>query len=374
MTFARAVNLCSMATDTEKMLEEQQEVVHEAEATQPITPIEAMGAYVSSLGDAEAQALTNYEDAEKQREELRKKYDEALKNRTSLMGSLLQEQKPQYDERKEKRLRNTAIAQSVGDMLSAAARGIFAFNKKGAGYVPKVEGNSALKSIEAINEMQEEYRRRNEAWRGLDLKYKEAQADAEVEAARQLLTASDDNVKNQKDKLDNLGKEKRDAVSAYLKQLADMEESEKDRTFRQSEGDKNRATSLQRAYISKGSSDDEEGDTYTQRARPWYDMRYPAGIEEITTEEYDERGKHQGKKVTKKAQTFSQQENKNRNQRAIQDRWVELAVALEDWGKTSEEIMSMIGGLNERQAVEVMEKIQNGKTVAEAIAEVKGAK
>lgn len=372
-----------MATDTERKLEEQQEVVQGAEqtedteATQPITPIEATGAFVSSFGDAEATALADLKDADKQREELRKAYGEALKNRTSVMGSLLQEQKPQYDEKKEKRLRNTAIAQSVGDMLSAAARGIFAFNKKGAGYVPKVEGNSALKSIEAINDMQEEYRRRNEQWRGLDLKYKEAQADAEVEAARQLLIASDEAVTSRKDELDRLRQEKLDAVSAYLTQLVDMEEAEKDRAFRQSEGDKNRATSLQRAYISKsgtGDSAGEEDDNYTQRARAWYDLRYPAGEEETTTEEYNDEGTYMGKKVAKKAQTFSQQENKNRNQRANQDRWVELAVALEDWGKTSEEIMSMIGDLNERQAVEVMAKIQNGKTVAEAIAEVKGAK
>lgn len=370
-----------MAIDGKK-LEEQQEVVQGteqtegAEATQPITPIEATGAFVSSFGDAEATALANLKDAEKQREELRKAYGEALKNRTSLMGSLLQEQKPQYDEKKEKRLRNTAIAQSVGDMLSAAARGIFAFNKKGAGYVPKIEGNSALKSIEAINEMQEEYRRRNEQWRGLDLKYRSAQADAEVEAARQLLQAGDEAVARRKDELDRLGEEKRAAILAYNKMLVDMEEAEKDRAVRQSEGDKDRATSLQRAYISKsgtGDSTGEEDDNYTQRARAWYDLRYPAW-EETTTEEYNDEGKNIGKKVAKKAQTFSQQENKNRNQRANQDRWVELAIALEDWGKTSEEIMSMIGDLNERQAVEVMTKIQNGKTVAEAIAEVKGAK
>ena len=248
-----------MAIDGKK-LEEQQEVVQGAEqtesteATQPITPIEATGAFVSSFGDAEATALANLKDAEKQREELRKAYGEALKNRTSVMGSLLQKQKPQYDEKKEKRLRNTAIAQSVGDMLSAATRGIFAFNKKGAGYVPKVEGNSALKSIEAINEMQEEYRRRNEAWRGLDLKYRSAQADAEVEAARQLLTAGDEAVEKRRKELADISKGGRDAVMKYLEMLNRNEENKKNRTSRENIAEGNNATSLQKSYISASKS------------------------------------------------------------------------------------------------------------------------
>lgn len=248
-----------MATDGKK-LEEQQEVVQGTEqtegteATQPITPIEATGAFVSSFGDAEATALANLKDAEKQREELRKAYGEALKNRTSVMGSLLDAQKPQYDEKKGKRLRNTAIAQSVGDMLSAAARGIFAFNKKGAGHVPKVEGNSALKSIEAINEMQEEYRRRNEAWRGLDLKYRSAQADAEVEAAMQLLKAGDEEVEKRRKELADISKGGRDAVMKYLEMLNRNEENEKNRTSREDIAEGKNTTSLQKSYISASKS------------------------------------------------------------------------------------------------------------------------
>lgn len=115
--------------------------------------------------------------------------DEAIANKTSVLNTIFEDYKPKYDEDKEKRLRQRAVIQSLGDMLSAAAVGVNAYGKRGMGYVPQMEEGSHLKSLEEINRQKEEYRKANEAWKEFEIKRKIADEDAKVSAADALLTA-----------------------------------------------------------------------------------------------------------------------------------------------------------------------------------------
>ena len=134
--------------------------------------------------------------------------DEARKNRTSLMGSIIEKQKPVYDENKERRLRGAATINSLGDMLSAAVRGYHAYGKGGAGVVTKAPMSSAMEEVNKINEMQQKYLNEHKAWENLDLKWKAQQADADIAAAEALYTqekAVHDKIENKIDELRKQG-------------------------------------------------------------------------------------------------------------------------------------------------------------------------
>ena len=135
--------------------------------------------------------------------EARKNRDEALKNKTSVTNTIFTEYKPKYDENKEKRLAKRAVAQSLGDLLSAVTSGYYAFRggkKKGMGYVPTLPEGSHLKSLEEINRMKEEYRKANEAWKDFEIKQKLADEDAKVAAAQTLLSESESDLKTWEEK------------------------------------------------------------------------------------------------------------------------------------------------------------------------------
>lgn len=146
-----------------------------------------------SLGQSLADEAKTYQeaiDAKKQRvEDAKTARDEAITNRTSVLNTIFEGYKPKYDEDKEKRLRQRAVIQSLGDMLSAAAVGVNAYGKRGMGYVPQMGEGSHLKSLEEINKKKEEYRKANEAWKEFEIKRKIADEDAKVSAADALLTA-----------------------------------------------------------------------------------------------------------------------------------------------------------------------------------------
>lgn len=111
--------------------------------------------------------------------------EEAKKRHGSTLQALMEEQKPgEYDAKREKKLRTKATIGALGDVLSAVAAGAHAFGKNGAGVVPTLSSNSPYKSIEEINRLQEEYRKKNEAWKALDIKWRGAQADADLKDAK----------------------------------------------------------------------------------------------------------------------------------------------------------------------------------------------
>lgn len=168
------------------------ENIEEKKPTDGTTGQDATSVY-DSLGQSLAKEAETYQgalDAKKQRvEEAKTARDEAIANKTSVLSTIFEEYKPKYDEDKEKRLRQRAVIQSLGDMLSAAAVGVNAYGKRGMGYVPQMGEGSHLKSLEEINRQKEEYRKAKEAWKEFEIKRKIADEDAKVSAADALLTA-----------------------------------------------------------------------------------------------------------------------------------------------------------------------------------------
>lgn len=160
------------------------------EATQDTnTEANPYAGWMSSVGDRYVQQMNNVAAEKAEYEALLQNMRDAYDNNRSVRQALLQEQKPTYDYDKEKRERNKAAVKAFGDMLSAFTAGAHAYGKNGAGVVPTLAENSPLKEIEKINTMQEEYRKRNEAWKALDVKMRGEEADAEAEAAAALATA-----------------------------------------------------------------------------------------------------------------------------------------------------------------------------------------
>lgn len=161
------------------------------------------------------------EEREKAVEEQKKKRDKAIQNGTSLVLDMLKESKPEYDEAKAKRLRNRAIVQSLGDMLSAVAMGAHAYGKKGAGYVPKMAESGHMQSLAEVDKMRDEYLKRGEEWKNLELNWKKAQADAKIAAEEKLLTKEEEKLATATSKAESTRKAYADLLNAWKKMVAD---------------------------------------------------------------------------------------------------------------------------------------------------------
>lgn len=195
------------------------------EQTAPTTGIEAakeiyQGLY-DSLGDQYAREQAEVEAQRAKYDAQTQKVSKAREEGRSVVGALLEQQKPVYDENKDKRLRNRAIVQSLGDMLSAVAMGAHAYGKKGAGYVPKPTDGGHLTSLSEVDKMREEYLKRGEAWRTLNLNWKKAQADADLAAEQSLLTAEDARLKEAETKAEKTRAAQAEILKAWNKNVAD---------------------------------------------------------------------------------------------------------------------------------------------------------
>lgn len=154
------------------------------------TEVNPYAGWISSMGDTFAQQMAEKDAAEARYKEAIDKLHNARANNRSAMYALLEEEKPTYDYDREKRERNKATIKALGDVLSAVTAGANAYGKNGAGVVPTLASNSPYKEIEKINTMQEEYRKRNEAWKALDVKMRADEENAKLSAAEALATAS----------------------------------------------------------------------------------------------------------------------------------------------------------------------------------------
>lgn len=127
------------------------------------------------------QALTNMKTAQEQGQ--------------SAILALLNANKPERNVKKERNLRNRAIVQSLGDMLTSIAQGAIAYGKNGAGYVPKIDAKSPLASIEELNKMRLEYAERNKEWKDAMLEYEIGAEKDKIAAADKLATKAEEDLK-----------------------------------------------------------------------------------------------------------------------------------------------------------------------------------
>lgn len=174
-----------------------------------------------SLGKQYEAELSAIQAQEAAVQEQKKKTDTAIKNGTSLTLAMLEDRKPKYDEAKAKRLRNRAIVQSLGDMLSAVAMGAHAYGKKGAGYVPKMAESGHMQSLAEVDKMRDEYLKRGEEWKNLELNWKKAQADAKIAAEEKLLTKEEEKLAIAKSRAESTRKAHADLLNAWNKMVID---------------------------------------------------------------------------------------------------------------------------------------------------------
>lgn len=169
----------SMAEDKNKQKEQPQE---------PASPFAMHMQELGSIG-AEMEALQAKRDARQANiNDMQKRINEAKANQMSVLSAFVQQQKPVYDEKKEKRMRNRAMIQAFGDVLSEASKGYFAFRDKGAGVVPQSTPSNALEEVNKISEMQKKYLDEKKAWDTLNMDWQAKKTQADIDAAEALLT------------------------------------------------------------------------------------------------------------------------------------------------------------------------------------------
>ena len=198
-------------------------VVEEKAVQQPKTIIEA---YWNLLGDANTasnkaveQAKTVYEEEKNAADVAKTAWETALSEGISLRNAITQEQKPQRKEELEQKMRNNAMIKGFGDLASALAVGINAYGKNGAGVVPTLASNSPLKDIEKLNEIQEEYLKRREAWNTIEQKLRmedaatsTAKAQSDYERALSRMATAQELYNERIADSEALGKEYRDTI------------------------------------------------------------------------------------------------------------------------------------------------------------------
>lgn len=200
------------------------------QATQGVSPIDMYTSEISSLATEQEKLQEAYDARQAQIDERRKRMDEAKANRMSVFSAFVDEQKPEYDEKKEKRMRNRALIRAFGDVLSEASKGFFAYRKKGAGVVPKSTPSNALEEVNKISEMQKKYLAEKKAWDDLKMDWEDRKAQAEEAAAEALLAKDEkqqdalmDRMKENRERGRHLGDEMR---KQGLKEWNDAKEME----------------------------------------------------------------------------------------------------------------------------------------------------
>lgn len=202
-----------MSNDPHKLQEEEETPQEQTEQG-----VDFYGYRLGSIaGQIEAQK-TAYEAQLKQQEQFAQDMRDARAKRNSLMGSIIEKQRPQYDENKEKRMRAAATIQALGDVLSAATKGAIAYGKKGAGVVPAGVPSNAMEGVAKINEMQQKYLQERKAWEDLVLNWENQKAMDDIAAAEALYTQ---------------GQAKTEKELAALKALQDKYEGYEDMLYKE---------------------------------------------------------------------------------------------------------------------------------------------
>lgn len=203
------------------------------EAQLPETRSEWLMGTAKSFGEQAREEQEKIDAQNAKLEEVRKKRDDALKAERSILSTLVEDSKPKYDEKAEKRLRWRGIINSLGNMLSAAASGVFAFKDGGQGLTPMAL-SEPMKDINKISEMQEKYQRERKAWQDLDFKVRQAQASGDVAAAEALLS-----------KEEAVARDLQSSYDGYVQKANEARNKAIDAYYKNKEGDVERKQNLE---------------------------------------------------------------------------------------------------------------------------------
>ena len=270
----------------------QEETTEETESSAPANVYDVLanlwgGELTRRQADIEraAEQMTAIDAERKAAEEAMTK---ARANESSFLKALLEEQKPVRKEDEEKKLRNRAVIKGLGDLVGAIATGVHAYGNKGAGVVPTLASSSPLKDIEKLNALQEEYLKRKEAWKALDLKIRMGEIDGENANAKAAYQTALERMKAAQAAYDSAVKGYEDTRADYFADVAKVAAEERkqereDARERYVQGNLNYRASLD----GKG-KDEEVTDVEI------LDELFPWKPKEKKTERYDANGNLEG--------------------------------------------------------------------------------
>lgn len=129
-------------------------------------------------------------------------------------------------------MRNRAMIQAFGDILAEASKGYFAYNKKGAGVVPKSTPSNALEEVNKISEMQKKYLNDKKTWDNLNFEWQQKKSQADIDAAEALLAKEEKYQEKLEKRFDELRKRGVEITDKIIDQevakLIKIEDEERD--------------------------------------------------------------------------------------------------------------------------------------------------
>ncbi len=324
---AQARMAAAIPAETTTEAEEQTEVKEVAPASYMDTISSLWGMPIASRRADVATAGQTLSARAQEAEEARKLLAKAKENRRSVLNTLLEEQKPVRKEDEEKLLRNRALVKGLGDVVSAIASGAHAYGKRGAGVVPTLASNSPLKDIEKLNALQDEYLKRKEAWKTLDMKIRLGNVDAENAEAQAAYANAVDRMKDAQKRYDDARKDFNTLTDDYHKDMADVvaEERKQDRMDA-------RERYRQGAITYRGNNTNKGGDKAREARRvDVFNALFPWKPREVITKKYDEEGNEAGYSTRKSKYSEDLPEIKAK---ARINEYVDAVFDLEDMGYT----------------------------------------
>lgn len=218
-----------MANDKNKQEEQTQPAEQTTEAVSPYAlQLQQLGSIGAEMGALQAR----YDARQAEINDRQKRINDAKANQMSVLSAFVQQQKPEYDEKKEKRMRNRAMIQAFGDVLAEASKGYFAYNKKGAGVVPTSTPSKALEEVNKISEMQKKYLNDKKTWDNLNFEWQQKKSQADIDAADALLAKEEKYQEKLEKRIDELRKRGVEITDKIIDQevakLIKIEDEERD--------------------------------------------------------------------------------------------------------------------------------------------------
>lgn len=323
-------NMAAALAEQQKETEPQEQAKGDAPVSIYDNLMQLWGGALNRKQSAIESAAGQMTALDKERKEAEDKLAKARESKSNFLATLLEEQKPVRKEDEEKKLRNRAIVKGLGDLVGAIAAGAHAYGKRGMGYVPALATSSPLKDIEKLNALQDEYLKRKEAWKALDLKIRMGDIDAESAEAQAAYVNAVERMKDAQKRYDDAVKDYNTAADDYHKDIADVvaEERKQDRMDA-------RERYRQGAITNRSNNTNKEGKkTREEIVFDAYNKLFPWEPHDVISENYDDEGNMTGysKRDSKYSEDLSEIKAKariNEYANAVAD-LVEMGYAEED--------------------------------------------
>jgi hypothetical protein len=327
-------NMAAALAEQQKETETQEQAEGDAPASIYDNLMQLWGGTLNRKQSAIKSAAEQMTALDKERKEAEEKLAKARENKSNFLATLLEEQKPVRKEDEEKKLRNRAIIKGLGDLVGAIAAGAHAYGKRGMGYVPTLATSSPLKDIEKLNALQEEYLKRKEAWKALDMKIRMGDVDAEGAEAQAAYANAVERMKDAQKRYDDAVKDYNTATDDYHKDVADVvaEEHKQDRM------------DAREKYRQEGGNKTQE-----ERELEVYNALFPWEPHDVISESYDEYGDMTGysKRDSKYSEDLPEIKAKAHN-----NEYVKAVFALEKMGYAEEDAVELVRAQYEEDMLE----------------------